>query len=127
MKQSHLSARLKLAPNFYSSTTQSMDKAALKPDEIEHSITAMQELVTRDPPLQERELKRKFAPLLSRYPALFAKASKPMSPQDAAILSNMLAQMRAISTRNADLHDSSVNVGQDLVDRFVKPRLSTPE
>jgi hypothetical protein len=46
-----------------------------------------------------------------------------MTFQDFQILENMVAQLQAIADHSSDHHSNSVNVGQDLVNRFVKPLL----
>ena len=68
-------------------------------------------------------LESSFGNFKSRYPGLYAKAAKKMTKTDWDILGKMLEQLQAIEDKEIEHYDSSVSVGQDLVDRFVKPKL----
>ena len=43
---------------------------------------------------------------------------------DLKILSYMISQIKNIKTNNISKHDASVNVGEKLVDTFIKPKLN---
>lgn len=80
----------------------------------------MQDALTSD----AHGFESRFGEFKLRYPGLYSKASKIMTKTDWDILDKMLDQLKGIEDKEIEHYDSSVNVGQDLVDRFVKPKLA---
>lgn len=91
--------------------------------EIKDTVHDMQDVVAGNP---FDTLETRFGGFKMRYPGLYLKASKKMSKTDWDILDKMLDQLKGIEDKEIEHYDSSVCVGQDLVDRFVKPRLPPP-
>ncbi len=92
--------------------------------EIRSTVRDMQAVLTSNG--NPSDFDSRFGGFKSRYPGLYNKASKTMTEMDWDILDKMLQQLKGIEDNEIEHYDSSVNVGQDLVDRFVKPKLSPP-
>lgn len=73
--------------------------------------------------ISDDELKNEFAEFHKRCPHIFAKARSPMSQTDMDILSNMLRKLGDIRRNNVSHEDGSREIGELLVDTFVKPML----
>lgn len=89
-------------------------------DEIIKTINDMQDHIAGN---YHPELIQSFSKFEARYPGLHSKASKKMTKLDWDILQKMLEQLKKIENKEINSYDSSVCIGQDLVDRFVIPNL----
>ncbi len=89
-------------------------------DDIRHTVNDMQDALTSN----VGGLESRFREFKFRYPGLYSKASKKMTKTDWDILDKMLDQLKGIEDKEIEHYDSSVSVGQDLVDRFIKPKLA---
>ena len=87
------------------------------------TVHAMQDKVSAN--CQALSCESQFRNFKVRYPGLYSKAAKSMTKTDWDILKVMLEQLYKIEANEIDPYDSSVCIGQDLVDRFVKPRLES--
>lgn len=92
-------------------------------EDILATVHAMQKKVSAN--CDTLVLESQFRDFKARYPGLYSKASKSMTKSDWDILKVMLEQLNKIEANEIDSYDSSVCVGQDLVDRFVTPRLAS--
>ena len=88
---------------------------------IRQQVVAMQ-LVVADGGDDDR-LAREFPVFRDKHPALFAKASRPMSDADMSILATMLDRLCDIASGQLTAHEADVELGEILADRYVRPLL----
>lgn len=69
----------------------------------------------------DEQVRQQFSLFENKYPALFKKLiNRDCDPEQLEFVLNRLEQVR---TGNKSQHDASVEVGQVLVDKYVKPEL----
>ena len=111
---------LKANPSTSSKSNSNSDPAnetRLKIDEIKLFIKKNKK-TTNFKELAEKE----FSDFNTKYPTLFKKLLE--EDCDSKQLDYMLKQLENIQKGNKTQHDASVEIGQILVDKFVKPELN---
>lgn len=86
------------------------------------TVTQMQNRV-RSKQYDVKQFEQDFHEVKTSYPAVYSKASQPMSEQDMSVFRNMISKLSKIETNELSKHDASVEFGSTLVDTYVKPML----
>lgn len=92
------------------------------PNYVIRQVIAMQDVV-KNSGVQEEDIEKEFADFKQKCPNIYQKAKSPMSQTDMNILMNMLKKLHDIRQQNVSHHDGSREIGELLVDTFVKPQL----
>ncbi len=92
----------------------------MDPDLVIETVFQMQKRVAEDNATKQ-ELESEFPLLKEQSPTLFQNATKPMTQAQVKILLSMMAKLKAVNNKEMSQHDSSVAVGQILVDEYVRP------
>ena len=79
----------------------------------------------RDLRIEKSQIKNKYEDFVEKFPQLFDMICSDNC--DDNILNKMLSIRRAVSNGSISQHDGSVQVGQDLVNKYVKPVVKTDE
>lgn len=76
-------------------------------------------------PIEKRDAvySHKYAEFKETYPTLFKMACA--RAVNATLLDSLLEQLNGIKTNNQSQHEASVQVGQVLFEKFVKPNITT--
>lgn len=103
------------------------------PNEVLAVVTEMQEAVAAqavqraaDPDRFTQALRSRHSAFAAKHPALFAKAAAPMSASDWETLRQLLGALLSVQENRLSQHDGSVQVGQVLVDKYVRPGAGDP-
>jgi hypothetical protein len=96
----------------------------MEPKEVEETVREMQRAVDQGTP--QDVLQRRFNKLSSKSPALFEKASKPMTPADLQHMEAMLRNWRDMISKNRDRDATTESIREEfyLLD---KPDISQEE
>ena len=93
----------------------------LSPNYIISNVFEMQERIKEG---KIDKLEQDYSEFKERFPAIYEKASKPMDKAQMDILLLMMSKCQSMNENKSNLHDNSVDIGQVLVDKYIKPRVS---
>lgn len=101
-----------------------MTSEVQNPNWVISQVQEMQNIVRHG---NRRRLKNEFAEFKQQCPAIYEKASKPMDATEMEMLLSMLRHLQNIRENKVSQHESSVQVGQMLVDRYIAPVVGQSE
>ncbi len=96
----------------------------LSPNYIISQVFEMQQKIKKG---EAEKLDTEYSEFKQKFPPIFAMASKAMDESQMEILLIMLKKCQNINENKSSLHDSSVDIGQILVDKYVKPVIDRGE
>tara|TARA_Y100000389_G_scaffold198299_2_gene234574 strand:+ start:2506 stop:2796 length:291 start_codon:yes stop_codon:yes gene_type:complete len=76
----------------------------------------------RDDHISKDTLKSNYSEFEETYPQIFEMICSPVC--DDTLLNKMVQAQNLVQAGNISQHDASVQIGQVLVDKYVKPRLA---